>query len=237
MVRRTLPHERGDEPASGGALDAFAIVQERHGKQIIRLGEDLSTETRTRKQELGEVRQNLASLAQLVTQGPTGAEEDEDGGELQPNWFTVDDGDQAEDLIVELGKWVQEVYLPAALPKLRPPRCWPWHPAVVADLDACRQAWEEAFMKKKAGPLARAEWFDRWHAGTQKRVEEHLKGCRGEGRNEAGEMVVLHYDWEAGGGVIYDWTQVPGMAHWWAETHGRDGSRAPGLLGEGPDGP
>ena len=155
---------------------------------------------------------------QATSAGPAAdAEEDAAPGVA---WLTVTDPAQAIEWLNDLWTWVPMVWQPHLLTPT--PECWPWHPAVVAELLVVRHLWADAVAD--ADPAALAAWHDRWRPSAALRVGRLMAGCeRAEGHHKI-----------SGSEHTYDTAYLDELAAWWAETHGTDPTRwAPGISRNG----
>ncbi len=134
-----------------------------------------------------------------------------------PAWLTVTDPAIAIAWLNDLSVWVPAVWQPHL--QTRTPGCWPWHPAVVAELLVVRYQWADA-TTDGAKLDALAAWLDRWRPDAANRVARTMAGCE---RTDG-----WHKD--RGREHTYDPACRDELAHWWATTHGSDPTHpAPGL--------
>ena len=149
-----------------------------------------------------------------------GAEEPGGAEVLASAWLTVTDPALAIQWLADLSVWVPAVWQPHLLTKT--PGCWPWHPAVVAELLVVHDLWDDAL--RDEGPAALAAWHDRWRPTAARRVTSLMAGCeRAEGHHKI-----------AGKEHTYDLAYLDELAEWWATTHGTDPTQTPpGISKEG----
>jgi hypothetical protein len=209
-MRRHSP-ESVDEALSGFAKQLDSIRHEI--KALAGLRADVAAHSRA-----------LALLARTATQHDdtdegvppalsrreTSSAEAGPGDVPAPAWLTVADPAVAVAWLCELSVWVPAVwqqYLQTATPG-----CWPWHPAVVAELLVVRQQWAGATVHG-VGPDPLAAWHDRWRPDAAVRVHRAMGGCE--------RAYGAHKDRE-GKEYAYDLACLDEVAHWWATTHGSD---------------
>jgi len=141
--------------------------------------------------------------------------------EPAPAWLVVDDPAVAVAWLADLAVWVPAVWQPYL--QTRTPDCWPWHPAVVAELLVARHQWADATLPD-AGVEALAGWHDRWRPGAATRVTRAMAGC---------ERAYGTHKWDSAE-YVFDVAYLDELAHWWATTHGTDPTQpAPGLTPAG----
>lgn len=165
----------------------------------------------------GLARQRVATSAAA----PAG---DEDQVEAMPCWLTLDDPEQAQQILAELVEWLEAVWLRYPGGEQTPGAyltdCWVWHPSVVEELLACRGAWYAAYEGERASARAVMDWHDRDRPGTARRVKDELGGC----------SLARH---KAGGPLAYRPARAPGLemsgalVSWWADSHGDTAAPAP----------
>lgn len=137
-----------------------------------------------------------------------------------PEWLTVTDPALAVAWLTGLTHWVPRVWTRYPGAGLQP--CWPWHPAIVAELLVVQHAWDEAVLPGQS-VLALAAWHDRWRPAAMHRINRAMTGCdRGAG---------CHVD-IAGHHFRFDLSRLDELAAWWAETDRADVDAAPGLTRE-----
>lgn len=108
--------------------------------------------------------------------GPDG--DDEEQVKKAPpglTWLTVTNPDDAYDQIDGLADWLGTVYSRWQDKQL--PDCWAWHPAVVAELLALRDAWHAAISPEGGSSSKQMDWVDRYRPGTARRIERETKDC------------------------------------------------------------
>ena len=155
-----------------------------------------------------------------------GAGRDSEGGDADDEqmssgaWLVISDPALAVQRLEELSVWVPAVWQPYLL--THTPGCWPWHPAVVAELLVVQDLWDEAVHDEAPGALA--AWHDRWRPSAARRVERLMAGCeRAEGHHKI-----------SGREHTYDTAYLDELAVWWATTHGTDPTQwPPGISREG----
>jgi hypothetical protein len=159
---------------------------------------------------------DIADLLRRMRTQPATAADTGDEADPPPEWLTITDPEHAVVLLGDLDQWTRDVwahYQPLIA-------CWPWHPAVVAELLTCRLLWAEAVAPgATAGALG--AWHDRWRPGAAQRISGAVRGCeRAEGAHVTGPGT-----WWA-----VDLTVLDELAAWWATTHGK--GTPPGLTRE-----
>lgn len=135
------------------------------------------------------------------------------GAEVVPCWMTITDPQAAVLLLDRLTVWVRAVWGHYD-PHLA--GCWPWHPALVADLEAVRVA-HEAAHAEGAPILDVTAWHDRWAPGLQRRTKAALTAC--------GKNTGVHVN--GSGRFLYDPAVLDELAAHWATRH--DAATLPGL--------
>lgn len=158
-------------------------------------------------------------LAEVVTQlrdgGGDAAEEAESGGDQDwpTSWWMVTDPDVAYAMLDALRAWLDLVWVQYDRAPMT--ACWPWHPAVVAELWSLRDAWYTAHEGPKASAVGRMDWYDRWRPGVERRLKGELSQCSLEKHQPQSSPSL--------------WTPLPagtaadafeGIAAWWSATHG-----------------
>lgn len=173
----------------------------------------------------------IAHLSELITAGgPAGGSgEGLDHGEDDetdchaapaPEWLTVTDPAQAIAWLAGLTRWVPRVW--SRYPSSRMTACWPWHPAIVAELLVSQYLWADAAAPGN-GADRLAAWHDRWRPAAAVRITRSLSGCeRGSG---------CHVN-PAGHHFTYDPAYLDELAEWWALNDLHDLDAAPGLTRE-----
>ncbi|MBI4941423.1 hypothetical protein [Kineosporia sp. R_H_3] len=233
MTRRAVPSPENS------AIARLADDVHRLTRDVARLA-DLPALVATHARLLSELNDTVHQLRRLTHQvpaprnpdgtrdtttdaddaAPNGAEPDADVDEVvaAPAWLTVTDPQIAVGWLAELAVWVPQVWQPHLQTKT--PNCWPWHPAVVAELLVVAHLWDEAVSTDEPGPAPLAAWHDRWRPGAAARVTRLMAGCeRAHGRHKA-----------HGHEYLYDVAYLDELAHWWATTHAADPAQpAPGL--------
>jgi len=100
---------------------------------------------------------------------------DADDARAVRSWLLTTDPDSARRILDDLVVWVDQVYLAYDGVILR--SCWLWHPAVVEELVALREAHHDAYAGPAAGWKAVGDWHERYRPGVAKRVNATLSGC------------------------------------------------------------
>jgi hypothetical protein len=166
----------------------------------------------------------LAAMNRPTTEQPAIAGQvAADAEDVVPEWMWVRDAAQAVAWLNDLTVWVPRVWL--RYPGAAMPKCWPWHPAAVAELLACRHVWGSA-TASGAGTDALAAWHDRWRPGTSRRVGQVMSGCE---RSQGCHTNVTMKHWR------FDLDQLDDLAVWWAESSHNPNvevESAPGLTHE-----
>lgn len=91
------------------------------------------------------------------------------------SWLLTTDPDAARRTLEDLTRWVDQVYL--TYPVVPLTSCWLWHPPVIEELVALREAHADAYAGPAAGWKAVCDWHERYRPGVAKRVKEALGGC------------------------------------------------------------
>lgn len=209
MIRKVLP---GDNE---GALAALAVQVDQLRTEVGHLA-GLRTDIAAHARAID----TLTALFRRRTETGSAAEDSEPLVPPVPDWLTVSDPARAIAWLSDLVVWVPRVW--QRYPATAMPTCWPWHPAIVAELLVARHAWAEATIAGQS-VLALATWHDRWRPTTASRVTKALSGCqRGAG---------CHVD-APGHHFRYDLAYLDEMAAWWATTEHPDPDAAPGLTRE-----
>ena len=235
--RRRSTHDADDAPRAPGRRPMIRRVEPvDHSQALQRLGRDveLLRQDVARVSELSDAvtahGRSIDQLAALVSQqawlveggaivardaGTTPAAGDDEPP--APAWLTIEDPALAITWLNELTVWIPRVWQPYLQTKT--PDCWPWHPAVVAEVLVVFHQWQAACLDG-TGPDALASWHDRWRPGAAKRTTTAMAGCeRSYGRHK---VIGVEY--------AYDLACLDELAEWWAATHGTDADRpAPGL--------
>lgn len=235
MTRRAVPSPENS------AIARLADDVHRLTRDVARLA-DLPALVATHARLLSELNDTVHQLRRLTQQIPAPRHPDSprdtstDNDDIAPNgthpdaadtvdavdtapaWLTVTDPQVAVGWLGELAVWVPRVWQQHLQTKT--PDCWPWHPAVVAELLVVQQLWDEAVTSDEPGPGPLAAWHDRWRPGAAARIARLMAGCeRAHGRHKAG-----------GREYFYDVAYLDEVAHWWATTHATDPTQpAPGL--------
>lgn len=135
--------------------------------------------------------------------------------EPSPEWLTITNEDVAVVVLDDLGWWLPNVWNHYGVV---PSPCWPYHPAAVAELVACRSAWLDA-IAESAKPNALADWHERYRRPLADRIPKYITCAAAAGGHEGPD------------GARYTASEVdlPKVAAWWAATHGQTDDPAPGL--------
>ncbi|WP_088319401.1 hypothetical protein [Kineosporia sp. R_H_3] len=229
MRRYTTAGVDGALAGLARALDELREDVRALSKTSTVLQDDVASHTRA----LATLAQSVAGATSYAATGSTGggsgptdgvtnevAEDEEDGDPPGVAWLTVTDPAQAVAWLSDLALWVPAVWQPHL--QTRTPGCWPWHPAVVAELLVVRHVWHDAI--QDADPAALAAWHDRWRPSAMQRVGRLMGGCeRAEGHHKIGGLE-----------HTYDTSCLDELAVWWATTHGTDRNQPPpGISKEG----
>lgn len=164
----------------------------------------------------------IARVVELMEEAA--ARRSTDGGDddaplqVSPPWLVVDDLDTARMDLADLVGWLQAVYL--RYDKVTLSDCWMWHPGVIAELTALRNAWSAAHYGDRASAAAVMDWHDRYRPGCVQRLDKVIGSC-GLDRHDVG------------GEQEYRPVRVPGtdlsaeIAEWWTSTKGSTAAPAP----------
>lgn len=136
-------------------------------------------------------------------------DQDEDDLGPCPDWWTIEDTDAAGELLTGLAGWVGTVYAGYGA-TLR--RCWPLHPAAVAELLGLWWAHQAAL---QGAPSALADWHERHRPGVERRVERALGNCTDTTRTTD------HRTGLAAGTLTGD-LDPAAIGAWWARTRGAE---------------
>ncbi len=123
---------------------------------------------------LGELDGLVRRLGEDVTALAADLATNEDQPPLA-SWLEVDDEQQAHDLLADLADWLARVY--TRYPDGALPSCWAWHPAVVDELWALRQAHRAAYTGPRASWREVADWHDRHRPAVTARLRQAIGGC------------------------------------------------------------
>jgi len=224
MTRRSLPTEQV------AALARVVADVNRLSHDVARLN-DLADVVAAHAKAIAHLTDLAERLHQATgTRSPEGPTDDHSDGSPRtgasaaaaaedpvPAWLTVSDPEVAIAWLNDLSIWVPAVWQPHLQTKT--PGCWPWHPAVVAELLVVRYQWADA-TTDSAKPDTLATWLDRWRPDAANRVHRHMTGCE---RTDG-----WHKD--HGREHTYRLACLDELAEWWATTHGTDADQpAPGL--------
>ena len=210
------------DPAAAIARLVAQVDQLTHDiAAITALRADVETHTRTladladvvRRINSGSTPDRAATSAAGQVATAIGGTDDREPGDPAPDWLTVTDPALAIAWLNSLDHWIRNVWT-----RYQPlPVCWPWHPAVVAELLVCAHTWATATLPD-LGPEPLAVWHDRWRPGTSHRVTKAMTACE---RADGDHITGPGTRWAP------DPTYLDELAHWWATTHGA--TPAPGL--------
>lgn len=190
---------------------------DRHDQEIKAARESAETALRA----IVRLTKAVEGLRSAAASSPDG----EDGKtEPIPCWLTLDDQEQAQQVLAELVEWIEAVYLryPGGreVPGAYLSDCWLWHPSVVEELRALRDAWYAAYQGKRASARAVMDWHDRDRPGVARRVRDELSSCN----------LTKHL---ANGPSAYRPAKAPGLemssevVGWWVRDHGNTAAPAP----------
>lgn len=122
-----------------------------------------------------EIRKLTTSGNSASGQTPT-PDDDEEEGEVpagQPDWFAVEDPDDATRVLTALTTWVDEIGVHHGI--RLPVACWALHPDVVAVLLALVTERESAYIGEQPTPVS--EWLTRWLPATTTAITSALAAC------------------------------------------------------------
>lgn len=153
-----------------------------HTRALATLAQTVTANASTPRPQVGAGTGNQVTSPDLVDNstkstlaGPDADHEQDDEQDAAPGaaWLTVTDPAKAIAWLNDLWTWVPAVWQPHL--HTRTPDCWPWHPAVVAELLVVRHLWDDA--AGDADPAALAAWHDRWRPSAALRVGRLMAGC------------------------------------------------------------
>jgi len=162
-------------------------------------------------------------LVDAVREVHSPADEQDDSGKAAEkvvpglSWLTVASADDAARLMKGLPEWLATVYCQWATAPLAD--CWAWHPSVVAELLALRDAWNAAVDPAGFSAARQMDWVDRYRPGVARRVDRELKGCS-LSQHTPDQRTAYRPPRVEGAEML------PELADWWVQTGGR--STAPG---------
>lgn len=191
--------------------------------RLVRRVDDVASESGTAWQSAQAAHQAVKQLANdVVAATRTASAVAVGAGEELPapgvTWLTVASVAEAQDLIVGLQDWLASVYGRWQTKPL--PACWAWHPAVVAELLALRDAWYAATQGEKASAQAVMDWLDRHRPGTARRVDQETNGCSL--AKHGNDKIDAFRPPRAEGAEMLD-----ELTRWWGETSGRTAAPPP----------
>lgn len=140
------------------------------------------------------------------------ADEEADG---QPDWFSIEDPEDALLVLEELTAWL--TYRLTHCGFAPAPPCWPLHPAAVTDLLALTEEHAAAYAGPTPTPVS--EWLTRWLPATRDRFIAELGPCLAERGHRSD-------------GHVYDTTDFDpfSAAAWWATDRNTPAATAFGLI-------
>lgn len=212
-----MSRDRGDQTAA--AVAALAADVEDLGRSLHGVAQTAAQAA----DDASNARRAVVDLANLVSDrlagsGGGGGAAASPPDESVPPWLIGDDAEQARADLADLVGWLRGVYLHYHGAELG--ECWLWHPGVVAELTALRNAWAAAHFGDGASPARVMDWHDGYRPRAVQRIGKELGDC--------------HLDRHApGGDREYRPARVPGVemsgeiAHWWASSHGSTAAPAP----------
>lgn len=207
-----------DQDQTAAAVRALAADVEDLGRQVHQVGKTAAEAA----EDASNARRAVTALANLVSdrhaasEGSGSAAREPD--ETVPPWLIGDDADQARADLADLVGWLRAVYLHYHGANLG--ECWLWHPGVVAELTALRNAWAAAHYGDGASPDRVMHWHDGYRPRTVERIAKELGNCHLERHVSNGDQA-------------YRPVRVPGVemsgdiARWWASSHGSTAAPAP----------
>ncbi|WP_328382890.1 hypothetical protein OHQ88_10460 [Micromonospora zamorensis] len=150
------------------------------------------------------------------------ADEDQDDSEVEKvvpalSWLTIADAADAAQLMKGLPEWLATVYCRWTKHPLGD--CWAWHPAVVVELLALRDAWNAAADPARFSAAQQMDWIDRYRPGVASRISGELSGCSLK-KHTPDQRTAYRPPHVAGAEMLTELTD------WWVRTGGR--STAPG---------
>ncbi|MFI6270751.1 hypothetical protein [Micromonospora zamorensis] len=150
------------------------------------------------------------------------ADEDQDDSEVEKvvpalSWLTITDAADAAQLMKGLPEWLATVYCRWATAPLAD--CWNWHPPVVAELLALRDAWNAAVDPANFSAAKQMDWVDRYRPAAARRVKAELSGCS-QAQHTPDQRTAYRPPRVEGAEMLAELTD------WWVRTGGR--STAPG---------
>ncbi|MFE0532021.1 hypothetical protein ACFW0V_30910 [Micromonospora parva] len=211
-----MTRDRGDQTTA--AVAALAADVEDLGRKVHGVAQTAAQAA----EDAGAARRAVVDVANLVSGRLAGSEGGERAApdESVPPWLLGDNAEQARADLADLVGWLRSVYLHYHQAELG--ECWLWHPGVVAELTALRNAWAAAHFGDGASPARVMDWHDGYRPRVVQRLAKELADC--------------HLDRHvAGGDREYRPVRVPGVemsadiARWWASSHGSTAAPAPSL--------
>ena len=113
----------------------------------------------------------------------------------------------AEELLSELAKWVQSIYLRFADSEQSLPECWLWHPEVVEELLWLQTTWLAAY-RPQAPSSAAGDWHDRQRPGVTRRIRDYAGLCSLE-RHQGADLLTTTAP------TVTAADAIPAIACWW----------------------
>jgi hypothetical protein len=129
--------------------------------------------------DLARVQRLVTELGDTVAAHATAAGTPARGEPEQvPSWLCAPaDQGHVRDLLTDLTRWLDDIYLRYADAARTLPECWLWHPEVVEELLWLMYAWLAAYQADDASIRAAGDWHDRLRPGVARRVGDYTKGC------------------------------------------------------------
>ncbi|MFF0469315.1 hypothetical protein ACFYPX_18025 [Micromonospora zamorensis] len=162
-------------------------------------------------------------LVDAVRADPPAAEHQDDDSEVEKvvpalSWLTITDADDAAQLMKGLPEWLATVYCRWVSAPLAD--CWAWHPAVVTELLALRDAWNAALDPASFSAAKQMDWVDRYRPGAARRIKQELKECALSAHTP--DQRTAYRPPRVEGAEM-----LPELTDWWVRTGGQSTAPAP----------
>ncbi|SBT63113.1 hypothetical protein GA0070622_0066 [Micromonospora sediminicola] len=201
-----------NDPASAATVRALAAEVEAVSLQL----PDVYRQVEAVQEVADAAQRGVVVLAEAIERlraagGSSETGSADDHSKPTPSWLTIDDPGAAAAALGELAEWLRTVYVRYSGAALGD--CWLWHPDVVTELLALREAWISAYQGPRASAETVMDWHDRYRPGTVARVNAALGRCYLQQHLATGELSYSPARLSAT-------EQVADIARWWATSHG-----------------